>query len=94
MTCSVLSDFFRLVAFSLLASCRLFPDVADVVDLPLSLFFGVVGDVPAGALELNRRRREQLTDRTAAGRAHVDQRIGEFLNALEPLSARFALVLV
>src|SRR5262249_23607384 len=59
------------------------------------VLLGVVGDVPAAALELNRRRRQQLVHRAAAAaRTALDERIGELLNLLEALTARFAFVFV
>ena len=58
-------------------------------------FLGVVGDVPARPLELKRRRRHQLLDRSlAAGRTHLQRRIRELPNQLEPGPAGVALVFV
>ncbi len=81
------------------ASVSLPPPMRVLLALPVPsclrrLILGVVGDVPAGALELNRRRRHQLPHRAAAGGAGVDRRIRELLDALEPLLAGLALVLV
>src|SRR5262249_60064691 len=59
------------------------------------VFPGVVGDVPAGPLELDRRRRQELVDRTLpARRTLADRRIGELLNLLEARAARLALIFV
>src|SRR4029453_5005375 len=54
----------------------------------------VVGDVPAGAFELEGGRRQKLADVPAAGRTDLDRRGGEFLDSLEARRAFVALVLV
>jgi UTP--glucose-1-phosphate uridylyltransferase len=55
---------------------------------------GVVGDVPARALELDRRRRKELGDRTTALRAHLHERVRELLDHLEAMRAGVTLVFV
>ena len=54
----------------------------------------VVGDVEAGPLELDRRRREQLPDRSAALRTDVERRIRKLLDPLETVLAGLALIFV
>ena len=54
----------------------------------------VVRDVEPGPLELDRRRREQLADRSAALRAGVGRRIRKLLDLLEPVLAGLALIFV
>src|SRR5690606_3577762 len=56
---------------------------------------GVIGDVPAGPLELDRGGGEQLLDRPATAlRAGRDGRVRELLNHLELVLTRVAAVFV
>src|SRR5262249_5931227 len=61
---------------------------------PAGVLLGVVGDVPAGALELKGGRRHELVDLAAALGARLDLRIGELLNPLEAVAALLAFVFV
>src|SRR5687768_15987347 len=54
----------------------------------------IVADVEAGALELNRRRRNELLDRSAAVGADRQGRIGNFPDPLESMIARTTGILV
>ena len=72
---------------------RLAPLLGGLGGLAATRLAGVVGDVPAGALELDGRGREQLLDGAAAGGAGRERRVGELLDLLERPVLR-ALVLV
>lgn len=54
----------------------------------------VVGDVPAGPLELDRRRRDEPLGLTLALLALLERGIAHLLDDLEPMPALVALVLV
>ena len=63
--------------------------------LPSLPFLRVVGDVPAGALELKGGRRQQLRHRAAAAlRAHADRCVRKLLDHLELVSAGLAAIFV
>ena len=55
---------------------------------------GVVGDVPAAALELKRGRRDQLVYGSATSRALPDRRVRKLLNRFETMRAGIALIFV
>ena len=62
--------------------------------LPLDELLGVISDVPARALELHGRRRDQLLQLAAAMRADSQWLIGKFLDPLGQAMALLALVFV
>ena len=54
----------------------------------------VIGDVPAGAFELKRRRRDYLLQSAAASLVYGQRGIGKFLSYFETLTAPVTLVFV
>ena len=56
--------------------------------------FGIVGDVPSGAFELERRSGQQSLDRAAATLVSFQRGVGEFLYLFKLLTAGIAFVLV
>jgi hypothetical protein len=57
-------------------------------------FVGVVGDIPAGSLELDGRGRDHLFDAASALRAFLDHLVGKFLDFFEAVTALFTLIFV